>query len=115
MKASKRTQTRRSPTTMPQQNGTGPVRKRTDVIRQNFHAADEEMQFLQVMQDYRAAYRHLQTNESAEYAGQYVAFLDGQLVDADPSSADLRARVSETKNVHPERIAIVRVLDQAVL
>jgi hypothetical protein len=59
------------------------VRKPTQVIRPAFHQADEEMQFSQVMQDYRAAYRDLQTSESAQYAGQYMAFLDGQIVPAE--------------------------------
>jgi hypothetical protein len=68
-----------------------------------------------VLADFAAAYRLLDHGELNEYRGQFVAVLDGRVVGAGPNPGKLRDQVSESHRVDPERLAIIHVLDQAVI
>ena len=68
-----------------------------------------------VLADFAAAYRLLDSGQLANYAGQHVAILHGEVVGAGPDSTSLRARVGKTRRVSPERIAIIRVFDETTV
>ncbi len=80
-----------------------------------FLRASPNAQLALVLADYQAAYRVLESGGLEPYGGQFVAFLDGQFAGADPNPAELRARVSRERGVHPERLAVIHVLDEIVI
>jgi hypothetical protein len=86
-----------------------------EVAKDNFLEADRETQTAMVLEDIKAAYRQLESGALDAYRGQFAAFLDGRLVGTGPDSVDLRMKVSQERQVHPERVAIIHVFDEAVL
>ena len=51
----------------------------------------------------------------AKYAGQYVAFSDGDLVGCGKEPEKLRSRLSQKLGVHREQMAVIHVKDVAIL
>jgi len=74
----------------------------------NFALAD-------VLADFAAAYRLLDSGQLANHVGQMVAVLRGEVVGAGPDGVSLRARISKSRRVSPERIAIIRVFDETTV
>jgi len=68
-----------------------------------------------VLADYKAAYDLLDRGALAEYAGQFVAVLNGSIVGVGGDSARLRQTVSQQREVDSERLAIIYVLDKTVI
>jgi hypothetical protein len=86
-----------------------------EAAKDHFLEADRETQTALVLEDIKAAYRQLESGALDAYPGQFAAFLDGRLVGTGPDSVDLRMKVSHERHVHPERVAIIHVFDEAVL
>jgi hypothetical protein len=80
-----------------------------------FLEADPETQTAMVLKDFKAAYRLLESGDLDAYGGLFAAFLHEQLVGTGPDSMDLRLKVSKEQHVHPERIAVIHVWNEAVL
>jgi hypothetical protein len=68
-----------------------------------------------VLGDFAAAYRLLDAGHLDNHAGQMVAVLGGKVVGAGPDGTTLRKAVSQAHRVHPERIAIIRVVAEATV
>jgi hypothetical protein len=68
-----------------------------------------------VLADFAAAYRLLEARGLDQHAGQYVAVLRGEVAGAGLDAATLRETVSCTHGVHPERVAIIRVVNEATV
>lgn len=64
----------------------------------------------EAMQRETAAFRHLHPSLIEEFAGHYVAILDGKLVDHDTDSVALLRRVREN---HPDRTVLRRKVEPA--
>lgn len=67
-----------------------------------------------VLADYAAAYRLLDAGKLEAYAGKYVGFINGAVVGAAADAAALRKQISRERKVHPERIAVIHVFDEAL-
>jgi hypothetical protein len=83
--------------------------------KDDFLAADSDTQLGMVLEDFQTAYRILETGQLDRYSGQFVAFLDGRFISAGSDSVDLRMKVSQEHGVHPERVAVIHVFDEAVV
>ena len=69
----------------------------------------------EVLGDFAAAYRLLDCGQLAKHAGQMVAVLRGEVVGAGADATTLRETISRNHRVHPERIAIIRVVDETTM
>jgi hypothetical protein len=68
----------------------------------------------EVLEDYAAGYRLLDAGKLAAYAGQYVGIVDGAVVGAGEDAASLREQVARDRKLHPERIAVIHIFDEAL-
>jgi hypothetical protein len=68
----------------------------------------------QVLGDFAAAYHLLGAGQLNKHAGQMVAVLGGKVVGTGPDATFLRMAVSQAHRVHPERIAVIRVVDETM-
>src|SRR5262245_40355513 len=67
-----------------------------------------------VLEDYAAGYRLLDAGKLAAYAGQYVGIVDGAVVGAGADAASLSEQVARERKLHPERIAVIHIFDEAL-
>ena len=77
--------------------------------------AEVEAQIALILEDFKVAYRLLELGQLAQYSGQFVAVLNGQLVGVGPDSVDLRLKVGQEQRAHPNRIAIIHIFDEMVV
>jgi hypothetical protein len=84
-------------------------------LNDSFLAADPDTQTQIVLKDYSAAYKMLESGSLEEHRGKFVAFLNSKLVGAGIDQWELRLRVSAEQKVHPERVAIIHIIDEIVL
>lgn len=91
------------------------MRLRAARLKNDFLDVDLAEQIDAVLGDYRTAYELLEAGKLDAYSGQFVAFLNGRLIAAGPDSVDLRTKASRKKHVHPDRLAVIHVFDEAVV
>jgi hypothetical protein len=87
------------------------TRSKLAVRSRNHRSARQhpEASIANVLADFAAAYRMLDSGKLARYAGQHVAVFDGEVVGAGTESSSLRSRVSKIRGMSPERLAIIHV------
>lgn len=68
----------------------------------------------EVLADYAAAYALLDAGRLAGYAGKYIGIVNGAVVGAATDAAALRKEISRARAVHPERVAVIHVFDEAL-
>src|SRR5262245_12971572 len=93
----------------------GPTKSHTSARAQDFLKRAPDEQLALVIRDYEAAYAALAEGRLAKYAGQYVAFSDGDLVGCGKEPEKLRSRLSQKLGVHREQMAVIHVKDVAIL
>ena len=89
--------------------------KRVKASRGNGRKLPEDNSLPLVLADYTAAYQLLDSGALDAYAGSYVAVVNGAVAGSGPDSAALRQQVSRERQLHPERMAIVHVFDEATI
>jgi hypothetical protein len=86
-----------------------------DGPRDDFLSMSPEKQNSLVLEDYKAAYRLLESGALDQLSGQFVAVLEGRLVGNGRNSMALRTKTSRDYKVDPERVAIIHVFDEVVI
>jgi|SRR5438105_6490630 len=83
--------------------------------KDGFVQASPDLQATLVLDDFQAAYRQLESGALDQYRGEFAAFLNKQLAGTGPDSVDLRMKISQERDVDPERIAIIHIFNEPVL